>query len=206
MLDPHNSHLETGLAIIGEKQIRPSKGGESLTVPNEHSLARILLIRHGHSAHVHDGRWLRASGVAAFEDAYDAAAIRDDSTPPPALRAAAVDAGVVCASDLARAVDSARRLVADREIIVSPLLREIRLEPPRWIPFPLPIATWDLFSHAQWSYRLLFNRDHEFVRRADTAAKWLEEHVRQFANVAVVTHGGFRRLVAAKLAARGWRH
>src|SRR5690348_9027149 len=170
----------------------------------------ILLIRHGRSSYKHDGRWLGAADVAAFEDAYDAAGIRDDSTPPPALRAAVADAGVVCASDMTRAIDSARRLVPEREILTSPLLREIRLEPPRWIPFRLPMATWDAFSHWQWSYRLFVdgrsNSAHEFMRRADAATDWLESHVRQSASVAVVMHAGFRRLVAAKLVARGWRH
>lgn len=37
----------------------------------------------------------------------------------------------------------------DRELAVSPLLREIDLEPPRWIPLRLPIEVWDAFSHLQ---------------------------------------------------------
>jgi broad specificity phosphatase PhoE len=166
---------------------------------------RILLIRHGHSSHTHDGRWLHATNVAAFEDAYDAAGIRDDSTPPPPLSAAAAVAGMLCASNLTRAIDSARRLVPEHEVLVSPLLREIRLEPPRWIPFRLPIQAWDALNYMQWSYRLLMKSDHEFIQRAESAATWLEEQTRQCATVAVVTHGAFRRLIAASLAARGWR-
>jgi len=67
-------------------------------------------------------------------------------------------------------------------------------------------ATWDAFSHWQWSYRLFVDSDHEFMRRADAATDWLESHARQSASVAVVMHAGFRRLVAARLVARGWRH
>ena len=168
--------------------------------------ARVLLVRHGPSAHVHDGRWMDRHGVPRFEDAYDAAGIRDDPPPPEVLRNTAAGADVLCASDLRRAIDSARRVAPGREVMISPLLREIRLEPPGWIPVRLPISAWDALSHAQWSYRLLTKREHEFVRRADAAADWLEQHARQAATVFVITHGGFRRLIAAKLAARGWQH
>lgn len=143
-------------------------------------------------------------GVPRFEDAYDAAGIRDVPPPPEDLRTIAAAADVVCASDLRRAIESANRVAPGRELVISSLLREIRLEPPRWIPFRLPIAAWDAYSHAQWSYRLLTKRDHAFVRRADAAADWLEQHARDAATVLVVTHGGMRRLIADRLSARGW--
>ena len=167
--------------------------------------ARILLIRHAASAHVHDGKWLHHSQVHTFEDAYDAAGIKDDSVPPHELLTATADADLLCASDLPRAVASARRLARERSVILSPLFREIRLEPPRWIPFPLPIETWDLLSHTQWTLRLLAKSDHEFVRRAAAAVDWLEEHGRQHSTIGVVTHAAFRRLLAARLVATGWR-
>ena len=145
-------------------------------------------------------------GVPRFEDAYDAAGIRDDSAPPESLCSVAADADVLCASDLRRAIESVRRVARGREVLISPLLREIRLEPPRWIPVRLPISAWDALSHAQWSFRLRAKREHEFVRRADAAADWLEQHARQTSTVFVITHGGVRRLIADRLTARGWRH
>lgn len=48
-------------------------------MPYDGLTSRLLLVRHGHSAHVHDGRWLTRSAVGEFEDAYDAAGIKDDS-------------------------------------------------------------------------------------------------------------------------------
>jgi len=167
-------------------------------------IVRILLVRHGPSAHVHDGRWMDRHGVPRFEDAYDAAGIRDDPPPPEDLRHVATAADVVCASDLRRAIESAKRVAPGREPVISALLREIRLEPPRWMPFRLPIEAWDAYSHAQWSYRLLTRRDHEFVRRADAAAEWLEQKARDAATILVVTHGGARRLIADRLSVRGW--
>ena len=90
--------------------------------------ARILLVRHGPSAHAHDGRWMHRYDVPRFEDAYDAAGIRDDPPPPAQLRSVAATAGVVCASDLRRAIESASRVAPGGELVVLPLLREVRRE------------------------------------------------------------------------------
>jgi len=165
----------------------------------------IHLVRYGHSAHVHDRRWMHADGVRNYETAYNLAGIRDDDAPPLELMALADQAKVVAASDLPRAIASARRIAPDRDLAICPLLREIELKPQRWIPVRLPIEVWDAFSHVQWSYRLLRGTDHEFVRRASEAADWLVEKAAAGATVVAVTHGGFRRIVADRLAARGWR-
>ena len=166
--------------------------------------ARILLVRHGRSAHAHDGHWMHAAGVHDYENAYDAAGILDDDAPPPELIRAAESAQVVAASDLPRAIASARRIAPAREPDVTPLLREFRLEPPGWMP-RLPMQFWEVFSHAQWSYRLLRSTAHDVIRRADDAAEWLAQRAGDSAAVVAVTHGGFRRIVASRLEARGWR-
>jgi broad specificity phosphatase PhoE len=142
--------------------------------------------------------------VARFEDAYDAMGILDGCVPPAALVRAALEADVVVASDLPRALASAERLARGRAVVTSPLLREIRVEPPRWIPIALPLAAWEALNHLQWSFRLLVRADHDSMRRAAQAADWLEEQTRRTTTVLVVTHGGFRRLLAARLIARGW--
>ena len=167
-------------------------------------MSRLLLIRHGRSAHVHDGRWLTHDAVGEFEDAYDAAGILDDSRPSEQLLAEARGADVVVASDLPRAVASAKRLAPGRDVATSPLLREIRLEPPRWVPLPLPIKVWDMFSDWQWSYRLRVGSDHQFVRRADAACEWLQSQLQGSATIVVVTHAGFRRILTTRLLAQGW--
>lgn len=165
---------------------------------------RILLVRHGRSAHLHDGRWMHAHRVRDFEHSYDAAGILEDDVPPPELVEVATRAETLVASDLRRAVESARRIAPGRDPIVLPLFREIALEPPRWVPIPLPIAGWDAISFAQWSYRLTVGADHDFVRRADLAADWLVGRAANGENVVAVTHGAFRRIVARRLEARGW--
>lgn len=166
---------------------------------------RILLVRHGRSAHRHDGRWMHAERVADYDRGYDAAGILDDDVPPPELVEIATHADTLVASDLRRAVESARRMAPGRDPIVLPLLREIGLEPPRWVPVPLPIVAWDVISFVRWSYRLAVRADHDIVRRADLAADWLIGRASNAEYVVAVTHGGFRRIVARRLEARGWR-
>jgi broad specificity phosphatase PhoE len=147
---------------------------------------------------------MRAVDVGNFENAYDAASILDHDAPPPDLVRIAGEAQVIAASDLPRALASARRIAPAREADVTPLLREIRLEPPHWLPL-LPIEVWDAISHLQWSWRMLRGATHEFITRADDAAEWLAHRAGDSSTVVAVTHGGFRRLIGNRLEARGWR-
>jgi broad specificity phosphatase PhoE len=147
---------------------------------------------------------MRGEGVRDFERAYNAAGILDDDAPPPELIRVADGASVIAASDLPRAIASARRIAPARDPDVTELLREIDLEPPRWMP-KLPIQGWDLVSYLHWSYRLYRRSPHEFMRRADEAVEWLAQRAADSATVLAVTHGGFRRLLASRLEARDWR-
>ena len=165
----------------------------------------IVLVRHGRSSLQHDGSWMSAALVEEYERAYNDAGIKDDDAPPEELREMARTASVFVASDMRRAIESAHRLVPGRDPEIQPLLREMYLEPPRWIPGKLPIEGWDAISHFQWSVRLGLGLDHDLVRRADQAAAWLVDRATNGGTVFVVTHGGFRRIVTKRLEARGWR-
>lgn len=134
---------------------------------------RILLVRHGHCTKADHYHWVHAARLSEREDAYDAAGIRDDSHPPDDLRALASSAALAT-SDLPRAVASVERLAPNREYAVSSLLREVRIEPPRWIPFRLPVVVWDAMSYAEWRWRLSVGTDHASMRRAREAAAWTE--------------------------------
>jgi broad specificity phosphatase PhoE len=175
------------------------------TTNNGKSPPLLHLVRHARSAYVHHGRWMDIKGVQKFEDDYNAAGIRDDSLPPAELMETASSADVIAASDMLRAILSAKRLAPAREPAVSPLLREILIDPPRWIPFRVPIHTWDWLNYTRLSYRLLVNANHDDIRRADNAVDWLREHTHASAKVVAITHGGFRRILDARLIARGWR-
>ena len=163
----------------------------------------LLLVRHGRSAHVHDGSWIDAGRARSFEERYDAAPIRADEMPPRSLVQRARSAAVILTSDLARAVTSARVLAPNRQPVVSPLLRELRLDLPAWGP-RLPLDVWDALHHALWTVRLLGGQEYADTRRARDAAKWIDSHAAGAALTIAITHGGFRRLLAAQCTRTGW--
>jgi broad specificity phosphatase PhoE len=164
---------------------------------------RIHLVRHGVSAHVHDGSWVNADRARRFMEKYDAAGIRDDPPPPEAMAAAAT-ADVLAASTLPRAIESVRRLAPDRNADLTPLLREINFESPNWLPVRLPISTWDAIDYALTGYRIRMRRPTPDLARAREAAEWLLARVTANSTLLAVTHGGFRRFLWASLVDRGW--
>jgi len=170
------------------------------------SIARILLVRHGPSALVHDGRWIDAAGVRRYHAAYDAAGIVSESSPPSGLVAEAAAAQTIVSSDLPRALESAERLAPGRDITASPLLRETHLAIPRWAIGRLPLLAWSAVLHLHWGYRIMRGMDVSSVElaQAEAAADWLGTLAGESRTIVAVTHGVFRRNLANRLALRGW--
>ncbi|MFN2564414.1 MAG: histidine phosphatase family protein [Gemmatimonadaceae bacterium] len=167
---------------------------------------RLVLIRHGRSAHVNGARWVDVAGVQRWVADYDAAGIAPDDAPPPALAEQAAHAEFLVASDMARAIESAERLAAGRPVLHSPLLREMPVEIPAWMPLRWPMGVWEACIHLQWVYKFARGMDAplEERRRAAAATKWLTRLAHEGSPV-VVTHGLFRRLLATHLVASGWQ-
>lgn len=166
---------------------------------------RLVLVRHGRSAHVHRG-WLDAAGVETWRIAYDAAGIADDDSPPPSLRALASNALVV-ASDLPRAIDSAAMLVARDAVLTSPLLREVPLPIPALGGVRLPLSIWGTVIGMQWLANMRAggsSRDADARGRGREAAAWLAELSASHQSIVVVTHGAFRRYLHDGLQRQGW--
>ena len=168
--------------------------------------ARIVLVRHGPSAHTFSGTAIDRVGVERWREAYDAAGIDPRALPPAALAGMAARCTCVLASDLPRAVTSAERLDPDRAIQTTALLRETRLPIPLW-PTRLPLAAWELLIHLSWVYRIARGRHPEALEkeRAVAAARWLDSLATADTSALVVTHGVFRRLLAQQLRDLGWR-
>ena len=174
-----------------------------MPVPTE----RIILVRHGRSAHEQSG-WLDADGLHAWRAAYDAAGLAPGQAPPPALRALAAECRCIVASDLARAVESAALLAPGAEILQSPLLRETPLPIPALGRLRLSFALWGLMVGFVWlrDMRRPDAGSHAEARaRAREAARWLATLASRDGPVIAVTHGAFRRYVADALEADGWR-
>ncbi len=161
---------------------------------------RIVLVRHGRSGHVHSGL-LDAAQFRRWRDAYEAAGIAPDETPPAELQATAAAANVLAASDAPRAIASAALLAPARPIVTSPLLRELELPPPNLGPLRLPLIGWAL---AIGFRSLLHAVAPEEAERARAAAQWLAEIAGEGGTVVAVTHGSVRRLIAQELRKLGW--
>ena len=163
-------------------------------------MPRIHLVRHGRSAHVHAG-WIDLAGFQRWRESYEAAAIMEGETPPRALTELAARAAVVAASDVPRAIASAKLLRED--VVVSPLLRELELTPPNLRGVKLPLALWALTFGVKW----LIRRSHatpEEEARAREAAAWLGQLAGD-GPVVAVTHATFRSLLGKALVAEGWQ-
>ncbi|HET7435708.1 MAG TPA: hypothetical protein VFN10_13450 [Thermoanaerobaculia bacterium] len=159
-------------------------------------MREIILIRHGRSAHEQTGR-IDRDGFRRWREAYEAAGIHDE--PPAALRALIGNAALV-SSDAPRAIESARKFGGD--VIVSPLLRELTLEPPQ-LRGRHSLAVWAI----AYGVRYLRHRAHHTpaeLQRAREAAAWLTQLTAEHERIAAFTHHVFRGLVARELRALGW--
>jgi broad specificity phosphatase PhoE len=169
-------------------------------------MSEIVLVRHGRSAHVHAG-WIDVHGFHRWREAYESAGILPDEAPPDEVRERARRAGVVVASDAPRAIESARLLAEDREVISSPLVRELDLPPPTVRFLRMPLMGWALAFGVRHLYRALRSLPHNSdaeITRVREAADWLATLAHQHGTVLVVTHASFRNLLAGMLTADGW--
>src|SRR5262245_19587159 len=170
------------------------------------SESRVALVRHARSSHVHAG-WITAGGFRAWREAYEAAGIREDERVPTHLEQLAGSADLVISSDAARAVETARLLAPGREIVVSPLLRELDLESPSLGGLRLPLAAWALAVGGRTLLLTLRRRypSAAEVARVKDAAAWLEGLAARHSLIVAVTHASFRRQLSTRLAQTGWQ-
>ena len=164
-------------------------------------------MRHGRSAHVQVG-WIDAEGFRRWRQAYEAAGIATGEQAPADVAKLAGGAQLVVASDAARAVESARLLFPGRELIMSPLLRELDLDCVSLGRLRLPLPAWALAVGCRMVAEKLHGRypaAHEFARIAD-AATWLDELSTRNRLIVAVTHASFRKRLAARLLALGWQN
>jgi hypothetical protein len=162
----------------------------------------IRLVRHGRAAHAR-ASWLDRVGVVRWLEAYDQAGVVEHDQPPRALRKSP---GLVVASDMPRAAESARLL--DPAFRTSPLLREATLIIPkmkgRW-----PLMMWALMIGIRWLRAIRKGEwpSADDYARGEEAADWLDALSADADAITAVTHAGFRRILTPALERRGWtRH
>jgi broad specificity phosphatase PhoE len=166
---------------------------------------RLVLIRHGRSSHERPG-WIDASGFRTWREQYEAAGIAADEHVPAAVQQLARSAGQVVCSNAPRAIASAQLLAPQREVMASPLLRELDLEGPSLGALRLPLIAWAVAVGGRAALLRLGGKYPSVgeVRRVAEAAVWLDELAAQHATIVAVTHASFRRLLARRLVEIGW--
>lgn len=142
------------------------------------------------------------AGFVAWREAYEAAGISAGEVPPPGVAALLADATVFAASDARRAIESARLLAGNRDIVVSPLFRELELRGIDFGPLRLPLFGWALTVGVRALFRLRDSSEEQRVRDASAQLAALAESEEL---IAVVTHASFRRRLARQLLGDGWR-
>jgi broad specificity phosphatase PhoE len=150
---------------------------------------------------------LDLAGFLKWREDYEAAGIDAADAPPEELSTIARAAGALACSNARRAIDSARALAPNRDAIVSPLLRELSLPPPRFARLRLPLLGWSVAIGLRWLFRQLLRLGHvtpEEQERVRAAADWLVRLAAEHGEVVAVTHGAFRSLLGKELARRGW--
>jgi len=167
---------------------------------------RIALVRHGRSTHVHSG-WIDAAGFREWRRRYEAAGIDESERVPSEIAELAARAELVVSSDAPRAVASARLLAPDREVVVSPLLRELDLAAPDLRGLRMPLLAWAFAVGGRALLLSLVGRYPAVAEavRIESAAAWLEELASRHALIVAVTHASFRRRLADRLVAAGWQ-
>ena len=166
---------------------------------------KIILVRHGRSAHVHAG-WIDLAGFHRWREAYEAAGVIAGEVPPPALAERATNAGALVASTAPRAIESARLLAPQRQPLLSPLLVELDLLPAA-VPLRMPLIGWAFAVGARHLHRALTSQPRlapEESARVAAAARWLGELAGQHGEVLAVTHHSLRTELARRLLAEGW--
>lgn len=159
----------------------------------------IVLIRHGRSPHQLRGLVNREQFLH-WRETYEAAGIID--TPPPQTVALARDAGAIASSDAPRARESAALLVPGRDVVVTPLLRELELAPPM-LRGRYPVLVWALaFGVRSIGGGHILDAERA---RAREAAAWLTDLAAHHETIVAVTHASFRALVAKTLRDAGWQ-
>lgn len=168
---------------------------------------KIVLVRHGLSAHVHTGL-IDLAGFGRWREAYEAAGIDEREEPPSELRDLASSSGIIVTSEARRAIESAKLLDPQRSVSTSPLLQELELAPPNIRGVPVPLSAWALAIGVRWMIRAALRRAHVTpleIQRSRDAARWLRDLADQHGSVLAVTHGAFRSLLSERLIEQGWR-
>jgi broad specificity phosphatase PhoE len=163
---------------------------------------RIVLMRHGKPV-MPTPPWLPPAELSDWIAQYDRSEVARDGIPRASVTAAAA-AAVIVASNLPRAISSARAL-GQNTFTIDPVFREARLPFALWRYPRLPPAAWAVFFRLLWLCG--YARGADSVRATRRRARLAAERLVALAQdgpVLLVGHGIMNRLIGGELLALGW--
>jgi broad specificity phosphatase PhoE len=168
--------------------------------------ARVILIRHGQPDIALAPRTSH-SGFRNYIDAYEEAGLDPQSAPPEELRDLMKELSEVFTSGKPRALDSARVLAPNAELIVDPLFVEAPLASPRIPLLKMRVQKWAVVARLLWhaGYHPEIEPYARARKRAADAANILMTRARRDGAAALVAHGYFNFLIGRELRRRGFR-
>jgi len=166
---------------------------------------RIVIVRHGRPTVDLPAR-IRPAEMPELVRRYDAAGIDRSFVPPLAVQRLARAAGRIVASDLPRAVESARMLAPRRRVETQRMFREAGLPTPWFGPARVDPAVWGTVLRIAWFMGWAPNGESVLRARAraTAAARTLTDLSERAGSVLLVGHGVFNGLIAWELCKAGW--
>jgi broad specificity phosphatase PhoE len=165
----------------------------------------ITIARHGRPDANREARM----GWRGYEDwwdnTYQPAKLVDGEDAPDALKVIAVEADIVFASTLRRAIETANAAAPGRDLDIQPCLIEAELPPPP-MPGVFMAKTWGVFARCSWWLGAARGREsrQEAEARAGMATAMLIQAA-QDGPVLACAHGWFNRMMRPHLKQAGWR-
>lgn len=167
----------------------------------------ITLIRHGKSLWT-ENKPITCREFKVWVEKYDSHGVFEEESYPLETLEKLDAANIVFTSDLKRAIESAKFLNPNLQIISDSLFRETEL--------PIPLAKlWELKLNASiWAVILRYlwfcgysngcESLKDAKRRAEKASKLLVKYANEHKNVVLVGHGFFNMLIGKELKKMGW--
>jgi broad specificity phosphatase PhoE len=176
-----------------------------MTPRSSDGLLRIVVVRHGRPT-VHLPSRIRPSQMRDVFRRYNAAGIDRSVLPPVPVQRLARTAGRILASDLPRAMESARMLAPRRRVQTDRVFREAGLPTPRFGSGGVDPALWGTLLRLLWFMGWAPNGESvaRARARATEASRLLAELSEREGSVLLVGHGIFNSLLAWELCDQGW--
>ncbi|WP_297802014.1 histidine phosphatase family protein [uncultured Brevundimonas sp.] len=168
----------------------------------------IILARHGQPA-LSRKCWLSADQYRHWWGLYDEGGLKAGQATPDSIIDTARQAGIIYASTLRRAQETAAAVAQGKGIQTDAIFVEAPLPPPHWPDwFKLPPRFWGVVARLWW-HAFDHHDGQETRREAETragrAADLLIHSASEGHDVLVLAHGYFNHMIGRALKARGWK-